>query len=235
MKKGEPVQFSVESLSRSASLNSRTDAVSVTLQTRGTILLMNSGETERYDHKVRLAGGRDLDAGGALPAGVSLSAGVERAKARTGVAEGTLDISSLGKPPITYLLTGTAQLRVNSTRATVPVNGSLVLNADRTYILGSDGDEVPETGVWFKGGKGLVLFQQNLLEQLEVVREIYAQPPGKPLEINVTRLRNSVRLNQKTDTLSLRSEIRMNLFYPQKGSQVALSISASLLGTLAFP
>jgi hypothetical protein len=148
------------------------------------------------------------------------------------ISDATSDDSALaGVPARVWDLAGTATARIGGNAERGPISAILSLNGDRTYVLGSsEGDPLPETGAWFQDGHRLLLYQQNLLEQIVALEEQIARETEEPVELCLTRAVNKASIKNRTGILSLKSDVKFDASFPRLGLSVPFSISAKAQG-----
>ena len=131
-------------------------------------------------------------------------------------------------------LTGTATVRIGSVGQTVPVSGMLTLNADRTYLLHTNGSPEPdEVGAWFEYRGKVQLFPQNLLDFVEWLEQQFLAEAGEPVLISLIKYSQTASLDSKTGMLKMRSTIQMGAFLPQLNLSLAISGRSNVTGTQA--
>jgi hypothetical protein len=224
---GEPVQVSISRLSGKVSINRQSGLLSMKASHQYRAVLLDSGIEERLSTSVKLTG--------TLGNPVALSAAVNRWVDAGGDEEGPsfgsaaiASASSAATPVEVWSLAGTGTAKFGRASATLPLTGLLTLNDDRTYILAAEGDDVPESGVWFRDRNNLLLFQQNLLEQILVLEAGLTSDLGEETELSLLQLK--VRAGAKKGALSLRQDIRFNAFFPRLDLTLPLVSSVNLTG-----
>jgi hypothetical protein len=99
-------------------------------------------------------------------------------------------------------LAGTLSIRIVSSTSTVPMSGTLTLNADRTYVLDFAGLLVPdEQGVWYEDRGRLFLFTQNLQAEVLALQAALAIAFGEPVRLELTRATGKGSLDAKSGVL----------------------------------
>jgi len=127
-------------------------------------------------------------------------------------------------------LTGTATVRSGSVSQTESISEMLTLNADRTYLLHTNGSPEPdEVGAWFEYRGKVQLFPQNLLDLIEWLEQQLLAEAGEPVRISIIKYSRTASLDSRTGMLQLRVIIQMGAFLPQ--SNLALLISAKSSST----
>jgi hypothetical protein len=136
----------------------------------------------------------------------------------------------------TWNLVGTGSVRIGSVNQTVPVSGTLVLNADRTFTLTDSAQQgaVPEEGVWFVNRNRIVFFPQNFLDQIvELEDEISAELNDGPVEISLLRYFEQASTKNKngTNALSFQEKADFDLFVVNMNQSFRMSIRIAATGT----
>ena len=116
-------------------------------------------------------------------------------------------------------------------KETTPVTGTLMLNADRTYELEIDGNPVIEMGVWFQDRNKILLFAQNILEQILALEADIAGVVGEPVELTPAQSKGGVSINKKSGIMTISSKARLNAFFPQSNVLLRLSTATKIKGT----
>lgn len=133
--------------------------------------------------------------------------------------------------PSMWNLSGITTASALGVKETFPVTGTLMLNADRTYELEIDGDPIIEMGVWFQDRNKILLFAQNILEQILALEADIAGEVGEPVELTPTQSKLKVSINKKTDIMAIGSKARLNAFFPQSNVLLRLSTATKITGT----
>ena len=99
-------------------------------------------------------------------------------------------------------LAGTLSIRIAASTSTVPLSGTLTLNADRTYVLDFAGLLVPnEQGVWYEDRGRLTLFTQNLQAEVLSLQAALAIAFGTPVRLELLRATGKGSLDAKSGVL----------------------------------
>jgi hypothetical protein len=224
---GEPVQVSLLQMRSNVSINARSGQLSLSASNQGRATLLDSHGEERLSISVKLAG--TLGTPASVAATMRSPTDAEEAREGASVAPAAASASTPGVPVSMWSLTGTVTARFGRGSATGEATGLLTLYDDRTYLLAAEGDDVPETGVWFQDRNNLILFQQNILEQLLPFEAGLTEELGEETELSLVQLRESAGF--KKGALSLSQNTRFNAYFPGLDLQLPLSISAKLTGS----
>jgi predicted RNA methylase len=147
------------------------------------------------------------------------------------VADAAFDGPELVTVPASiWALEGTAKVRFGRGSGSGPLSMRLALNADRTFVLGLEGDPYPEKGVWFQRGNRIFLDTQNLLEQTALLEEDIATGLEEAVQRHLTELDYDASISERTGVLRLRSRIRFDAFFPRLGVTLRLRLSSKAIG-----
>lgn len=140
-------------------------------------------------------------------------------------------VSKAGAPQASlWDLSGIATAKVGKVSETVPVSGMLGFNADRTYVFQIDGEPLADTGVWFTDRRKLLLFTQNLLEQILALEADLQTIVGEPVEITPTKSKGKISINSKTGLLSVNQSTAFNAFFPNSNVKLRITLNLRMTG-----
>jgi len=128
-----------------------------------------------------------------------------------------------------WLLSGTLDSRMGGRLDRVAVTGKLLISSARTYAMQIDGEPIQERGVWFEHKGKLMLYQQNLLEMVQIFERELEAAGGEPTEISVSSIHGEGRWDSRIGGLSLKVDARCSASFLQ--SDVTEPLSRSLKAT----
>lgn len=134
----------------------------------------------------------------------------------------------------TWNLTGTSTARIGNVSQAAPVNATLSIMSDRTYLLVDNDPSTPdEIGVWFENRGRLLLFTQNILEQILALESALGVATGDTVRLSILKGSGKASLNSSTGLLTLQSSFQMSAFLMNANLTLGLSLRSTLTGTLA--
>jgi len=134
----------------------------------------------------------------------------------------------------TWNLMGSATARIGNVSQTAPVNATLSLMSDRNYAIVDDDPSTPdETGVWFENRGRLLLFTQNILEQILALESALGVATGDTVRLSILKGSGKASLNGSTGMLTLMSSNQMSVFLQNANLTLGLSVRSTLTGALA--
>jgi len=140
-------------------------------------------------------------------------------------------VSRAGAPQASlWDLSGTATAKIGKVSESAPVTGMLGLNADRTYVFQIDGDPLADTGVWFTDRGKLLLFTQNLLEQILDLEADLETIVGEPVEITPAKSKGKISISSKTSLMSVKQSTAFNAFFPDSNITLRITLNLRMTG-----
>ena len=132
-------------------------------------------------------------------------------------------------------LGGTATLRIGAMQFTSPpFQATLTLNADRTYSLGNGASPDPgEVGAWFEYRGRILLFSENILDQIEDMESALGAQFGEPVRVVPLRSSGRVGLDNKTGMLILQVNSQYVAILQNSNVEVKIVTTVNLKGTQA--
>ena len=134
----------------------------------------------------------------------------------------------------TWNLVGTGSARIGRLNQTVPISGTLMLNADRTFTITDSGQQSspPEEGVWFVNRDRIVFFPQNFLEQIvDLENEISSDPQTDPVQVSLLRYSEQATFNSRTGLLSFQERGDFGVFVVNLNQSFPMSVRIVATGT----
>jgi len=232
-REGEPISVSLLSIRAEARWDSKKGGLSLTEDARCDASFLHSHITESLSRSLRATGVTNPAAAAMARGNQDEASSSTRALAAPdGAFEGAALTDAL---PAVLSLAGTVKERFGHAKRSVPVSTILTLSGDRTYVLGSSkGDPHPETGVWFQDGERILLYQQNILEQVLLFEAFLAQELREPVELVLTRIWSTASIKSKRNespVFSLKSDARFDVFFPRRDLTLPYSFSMRVAGT----
>jgi hypothetical protein len=135
---------------------------------------------------------------GAAAAVLFILVGYSRAAA--GAVDGTI-----------WMLTGTSTTRVGPYSSSKPFTATLTLNADRIYTLRFTNALFPDNvGVWFENKGRVLLYQQNLLIELQATELALQAAAGEPVELQLLKYGEDASVKKTHEMLKFRATYQFN-------------------------
>jgi len=130
---------------------------------------------------------------------------------------GATEIVSPALSPLSQLVTGTFTRRIGHDIETRTVDGTIFLNANRTFLLDLGKGEVVHEGLWFMDRSRILLYPENLLDQTSAIEQEIATQFGAPARLELIEVRDAGQIDSRTGAIRLTLEHRQSVMLADSG------------------
>jgi len=134
----------------------------------------------------------------------------------------------------TWNLGGSVTIRIGTAQfQSPPIQATLTLNADRTYVLHSMVSGPDEVGAWFEYHGQILLITQNILDQIEAMESALSSQAGEPVRVVPLRSSGRVSLDSKTGMLVVQGKSQVVAILQNSNLTVKILTTVNFKGTQA--
>ena len=134
---------------------------------------------------------------------------------------------------LSRFVAGTVTMRLGHTIETRAVNGTIFLNADRTFRLDLGTGEVAHEGMWFMDRSRILLYPENLLDQTLAIEQEIAMQFGEPARLELLAVRDAGKIDSLTGAIQLTLDRRQSATLPDSGVVIPVRTTWQLTQTPA--